>query len=240
MNWRVRFITSAPPGVEQPRRIDPRNTRAATADSRAAVTTALPLLGVAAAAAIVAVRQMSAMDMGTATELGSFTFFVGVWVAMMVAMMLPGAIPAALRVQSSRPLQSVPLFAGSYLVVWILAGLVAFVLYRPHGTTAAGVLTAAAGLYEFTPVKRACRRRCRERVHSGLRFGLYCVGSSIGLMAMLLAVDAMSVTWMCVVAAVVLTQKLLPLRAVIDVPVALAIIGFGVTLAVFPTCTPFT
>jgi hypothetical protein len=36
----------------------------------------------------VAVRQMDGMDMGVVTELGSFTFFVGAW----MALMLPGAI----------------------------------------------------------------------------------------------------------------------------------------------------
>jgi MFS family permease len=50
--------------------------------------------------------------------------------------------------------------------------------------------TRAAGLYELTPLKRACRRR-RENVRSGSWFGFYCVGSSIGLMLVLLAVGAM-------------------------------------------------
>jgi predicted metal-binding membrane protein len=38
----------------------------------------------------------------------------------------------------------------------------------------------------------------------------------------------MSVTWMAVVAVLVLAQKLLPPRAVLDVPVALAIVGLGI------------
>jgi predicted dithiol-disulfide oxidoreductase (DUF899 family) len=37
-------------------------------------------------------------------------------------------------------------------------------LYRPHGYTAAGALVIAAGVYEFTPLKQNCRRRCRESV----------------------------------------------------------------------------
>ncbi len=60
---------------------------------------------------------------------------------------------------------------------------------------------------------------------SGFQFGLYCVGSSIGLMVMLVALGVMSVAWMSVIAALVLAQKLLPPRASIDVPVALAIVG---------------
>jgi predicted metal-binding membrane protein len=197
------------------------------------------MLGAAAVAAIVAVRQMDGMNMGVATELGSFTFFVGAWTAMMAAMMLPGAIPAAMRVaRSSRRLNAVPLFAGSYLAVWTLVGLAVYAVYQPHGTIVAGALTVAAALYELTPLKRACRRRCRERVRSGLDFGLYCVGSSIGLMVMLLALGAMSVTWSCVVATVVLVQKLLPPRALVDVPVAFAILTIGIAVTVAPSAVP--
>src|SRR5882757_7325912 len=54
-------------------------------------------LGLAAASWVVAVRQMSGMDMGVATRLGSFAFFAGLWVTMMAAMMLPGAVPAVVR-----------------------------------------------------------------------------------------------------------------------------------------------
>jgi predicted metal-binding membrane protein len=72
-------------------------------------------------------------------------------------------------------------------------------------------LTVAAGVYELTPLKRECRRRCRESVRSGSEFGLYCVGSSIGLMVMLLALGVMSVTWTWVVAGLVVAQKLVPL-----------------------------
>jgi predicted metal-binding membrane protein len=196
-------------------------------------------LAVAAASWVVAVRQMSGMDMGVATELGSFAFFVAAWVPMMAAMMLPGAVPAVLeRARAKSPVRAVPLFAGSYLAVWTLVGIAVFALYRPHGTSAAGVLTIAAGLYELTPLKRACRRRCRENVRSGLRFGLSCVGSSIGLMVMLVALGVMSVTWMSVFAILVLAQKVLPPRASIDVPVALTIVGLGIVIVVAPSSVP--
>ena len=201
-------------------------------------TSAVLMLGTAAAW-IGAVRQMDGMDMGVATELGSFTFFVGAWMAMMAAMMLPGAIPAALRlVRSSGRLDAVPRFAGSYLAVWMVVGVAAYAVYQPHGTTAAGALTVAAGLYELTPLKRACRRRCRELVRSGFDFGFYCVGSSIGLMMMLLALGAMSLTWSCIVATVVLVQKLLAPRALVDVPVALAILTLGIAVTVAPSAVP--
>jgi predicted metal-binding membrane protein len=189
-------------------------------------------LGVAAAAWLVALQRMSGMDMGAATELGSLAFFVAAWVPMMAAMMLPGAAPAVSRfARASRRVLAAPLFAASYLAVWTLVGLAVYAVYRPHGSAAAGALTIAAGLYELTPLKRDCRRRCRENVRSGFQFGLYCVGSSIGLMAMLVGLGVMSVTWMFVVTALVLAQKLLPPRASVDVPVALGIVGLGILVA---------
>ena len=156
-------------------------------------------LGLAAACWFVAVQKMSGMDMGAATDLGAFVFFIAVWVPMMAAMMLPGAVPAALRfVRVNRRALAAPLFAGSYVAVWTLVGVAVYALYQPHGSLAAGALTVAAGLYELTPLKRDCRRRCRKSVRSGFEFGLYCVGSSIGLMVMLVALGVMSVTWMSI------------------------------------------
>jgi predicted metal-binding membrane protein len=212
---------------------------AAMSARTAATAAALMTLGLAAASWIVAVRQMNGMDMGVATELGSFQFFVAAWVSMMAAMMLPGAAPAVLRRAHASPrVRAVTLFVGSYLAVWTLVGVAVYALYRPHGTFAAGAVAIAAGVYELTPLKRNFRQRCRESVRSGLEFGRYCVGSSIGLMAMLVALGVMRVTWMSVIAVLVLAQKLLPPRASIDIPLALAIIGFGALIVVAPSSIP--
>jgi predicted metal-binding membrane protein len=146
-------------------------------------------LGLAAACWVVAVRRMHGMDMGGETELGPLASFMATWVVMMAAMMLPAAAPAVLgRVRDDGRLAAAPLFVGSYLAVWALAGLAVVVLYRPHGT----------------------------------------LGSSAGLTVVLLALGAMSVTWMAVVAAVVLAQRLLPPARLIDGPLALAIVAVGV------------
>jgi predicted metal-binding membrane protein len=196
-------------------------------------------LGLAAAAWVVAVWQMNGMDMGVATRLGSFTFFVGLWVVMMAAMMLPGAVPAVVRrAHASGGARAIPLFVGSYLAIWALVGVAVYALYRPHGSVAAGALVIAAGVYEVTPLKRHFRRRCRDSVRSGWEFGLCCVGSSIGLMLMLVALGVMSIRWMCVIAVLALAQKLLPVRAAIDVPLALAIIGLGVLIVLAPWSVP--
>jgi len=196
-------------------------------------------LGLATASWGIAVWQMHGMDMGVATRLGSFAFFVALWVAMMAAMMLPGAVPAVLqRARAGGGVRAVPLFVGSYLAVWTLVGVAVYALYRPHGYVAAGTVAIAAGVYELTPLKRHSRRRCRESVASGFGFGLGCVGSSIGLMATLVAVGVMSVTWMAVIAVVVVAQKLLPARAALDVPLALAIVGLGVLILTAPSVVP--
>jgi predicted metal-binding membrane protein len=149
-----------------------------TLTGRRTGATAAALVGLAAAAWVVALHRMDGMDMGYATELGSLPSFAVAWTSMMAAMML----------------------------------------------------TVAAGLYELTPLKRRCRERCREETASGLALGVHCVGASVGLMAMFVALGVMNVAWMIVVAGVVLAQKLLPPRAAIDVPLALAIVGLGLTI----------
>jgi predicted metal-binding membrane protein len=196
-------------------------------------------LALAALAWIFAVRQMAGMDMGVATELGSFASFSGVWVAMMAAMMLPGASRAVVRyARSGQELRDVPLFLLSYLAVWALVGVVVYSLYRPHGTTAAGVAVIVAGGYELTPFKRRARERCRAGVRSGFAFGTWCVGSSINLMAMLVVLGPMCLTWMGVLTAVVVAQKLLPPKAAVDDAIALAIVGFGVLILAAPASVP--
>ena len=177
--------------------------------------------------------------MGAATELGSFGFFAALWVSMMAAMMLPGAAPAVVRhVHAGRSGARRAAVRRSYLAVWALVGAAVYAVYRPHGSVAAAAVVIAAGVYELTPLKQHFRRRCRESVRSGFEFGLCCVGSSIGLMLMLVALGVMSIAWMAVIAVVVLAQKLLPAKAAVDVPLALAIVGLGVWIVIAPASVP--
>ena len=211
------------------------------------ITAATPAKGGMLAAILVlaavcwaaAIWHMNGMDMGTATALGSFGSFLGLWVPMMAAMMLPGAVPAVLRVaHGGRRLGRAAIFLGSYLSVWALVGVVVYALDRPHATSVAGAVVLAAGVYELTPLKRRFRRRCRESFDSGFGFGAYCVGSSIGLMAMMAALGVMSVIWMAVIAGLVLGQKLVGARPVIDIPLALSVVAFGVLIIVDPSSVP--
>ena len=196
-------------------------------------------LGLAAACWVVAAWLMNGMDMGVATRPGAFGFFAAAWVTMMAAMMLPGAAPAVARhARIAGTVRAALPFVGAYLAIWALAGVVAYTLDRPHGALAAGVVVIAAGAYELTPVKRHFRRRCREDSGSGVGYGLCCIGSTIGLMAMLVALGVMSLFWMAVVAVVACAQKLLPARAAIDVPIALALIGLGLLIVIEPSLIP--
>jgi predicted metal-binding membrane protein len=202
-----------------------------------AAAVALATLGLAAASWVLAIRQMD--EMGRVAGLGSLAFFAGLWVSMMAAMMLPGAVPAVSNhARASGRFRSVPVFIGSYLAVWALVGVAIYVLHRAHGSVAAGVVVLAAGVYELTPLKQALRRRCRESVRSGFEFGLCCAGSSIGLMLMLVALGLMSVAWMSLIAVVVLAQKLLPPRAAVDVPLALAMVVLGIVIVLAPASAP--
>ena len=210
-------------------------TLPATATAVALSTT----LGLAAASWVVAVRQMAGMDMGPATRLGSFGFFGVLWTLMMAAMMLPGAVPAVSRhIHSSGRLRAVPWFVVSYLAVWALLGVVVYVLYRPHGPVLAGVVAIAVGGYEFTPVKRYFRRRCRESVRSGVEYGLCCAGASLGLMVLFVALGVMSVTWMLVITVLVAAQKLVPPKTAVDMAVGLAIAGLGGWIVLAPSSAP--
>jgi predicted metal-binding membrane protein len=205
---------------------------------RPMVQVALAVLGLAAAGWAIAAWQMTGMDMGVTTRLGSFAIFAAVWVAMMAAMMLPGAIPAVARAARAGGVRTAPLFAGSYLAVWALAGVIVFAIYRPHGPAVAGAVTIAAGVYELTPLKRHCRRRCHESARSGVSFGLSCVGATAGLMAMQVVLGVMSIGWMAIVAVLVTAQKALRPRAAVDVTLALAIVAFGIVIIADPSSVP--
>jgi len=220
-----------------------RGASAVNASTAVALTTTL---GLAAASWVVAVRQMNGemsgsmngMAMGAATPLGPFVFFITVWASMMAAMMLPGSAPAVLRRAQAGGVRAVPIFVGSYLAIWTLAGLGVYAFYRPHGSFIAGGLVIAAGVYELTPLKRHFRRRCRESFRSGFEYGLCCMGSSFGLMLTLVAVGVMSVGWMAVIAALILAQKLVPSRAPIDMPLALGMVGLGLLIVIAPSSVP--
>jgi hypothetical protein len=48
----------------------------------------------------------------------------------------------------------------------------------------------------------------------------------------------MSVAWMSVIAVLIVAQKLLPARAAVDVPAALAIVELGILIVIAPSSVP--
>src|SRR6266851_500348 len=92
------------------------------------------LLGAALVTWILVVRRMRGMDAGPGTDLGGLGWYLGVWVTMMAAMMLPSVAPMVLlfdRVSAERTRRgwaAVPtwIFASSYFAVWTLYGLAAY------------------------------------------------------------------------------------------------------------------
>jgi hypothetical protein len=87
-------LSDPPPGGRDP---SPRSAAMTSAKPAATAALLTAMLGLAAASWLVAVRQMNGMDMGVATDLGSFQLFVAVWASMMAAMMLPAAASAVSR-----------------------------------------------------------------------------------------------------------------------------------------------
>ena len=104
--------------------------------------------------------------------------FVGAWVVMMTAMMLPSAGPLVLLYRVAGPggraVNTIPIVAG-YLVMWAAFGALVYAAQqalvtltdanpvwgnaRPYA--GAGIL-AIAGVYQFTSLKKACLRKCRS------------------------------------------------------------------------------
>jgi predicted metal-binding membrane protein len=202
---------------------------------------ALATVGLGTVAWVIALQQMNGIDPMGVTGRGSFVSSIDLWVLMVAAMMLPGAAPAVFKhACDSESVRSLLLFVGSYLAVWALIGVALYAVsssYSLHGS-AAGAVAIAAGVYELTPLKQYFRRGCSDSLRSGVEFGLYCVGSNLGLMLTQVALGLMSVTGMSVVGGLMLAQKVLPARAAFDVPLALALVALGMLILVAPSSVP--
>jgi predicted metal-binding membrane protein len=158
-------------------RADRSELAAAFAAVRARLGLVVLLVGFAVAAWWSTADRMAGMDAGPGTDLGAVGWFLGVWVVMMAAMMLPSLAPTIAlyakmtrRRTPSRPL----LFASGYLVVWGAAGLGAYGLFElgrsllggdlawhAAGRWFAGGVLVVAALYELTPLKDVCLAKCR-------------------------------------------------------------------------------
>ncbi len=136
------------------------------------------LLGLAALGWWSTIRAMSGMGASPGVDLGALGWFVGVWVVMMAAMMLPAVSPTVAlyaRMTGRRGLNRPFAFASGYLVVWGVAGIGAYGIYAlgrhvlgaqlawdANGRWFAGSVLAVAAAYELTPLKDVCLAKCRS------------------------------------------------------------------------------
>ena len=214
--------------------------------------------------------RMDGMDAGPGTDPGALGFYITTWVVMMAAMMFPSIAPMVLVYaglqRRRRDRFATPCFVAGYLLIWAAAGLAGYAVLklgreldggffawdRAGRWTAAAVLAAAA-LYEFTPMKFACLRRCRGPLgflmtewRDGLRgalrmgavHGAWCLGCCWALMAGLFALGAMSLAWMAVVAVLIAGEKLLPWRGAATAGVAAILVALAIGVAAAPGQVP--
>lgn len=136
------------------------------------------LVALAAVAWWSTIRSMGGMSASPGADIGALGWFVGIWIVMMAAMMLPAVSPTvALYASMSRRrgLARPVAFTGGYLVVWAAAGATAYgafalgrhvlgpdLAWHSGGRWLAGGLLAAAAVYELTPLKDVCLGKCRS------------------------------------------------------------------------------
>ena len=188
------------------------------------------------------------------------------WVIMMIAMMVPSASPMILMYTSTLwrrahehnvPTQT-GMFVLGYLIAWtgfsVLATLAQWTMHATALLSAmmvstspvlGGVLLIMAGIFQWTPLKHACLRRCRSPLGflmtewrdgmqgaliMGLRHGLFCVGCCWALMALLFVTGVMNLLWIAVIAVFVLIEKINPAGEWIARLAGLVIMGYGILM----------
>jgi predicted metal-binding membrane protein len=236
------------------------------------------LLVLAAGCWAVLIWQAASMDrmaMGLTMGLGA-PLFLGLWVAMMVAMMFPAAAPMLLlfvRVSAAKQARGqayVPawVFIGAYLVVWALAGVVAYgaavgadhlanrwLWVMEHAARIGGVVFIVAGVYQLSPLKNRCLSNCRTplsfvlqrwregyggAVRMGLEHGLFCLGCCWLLFVMLFPLGMMNVAAMAVITGLVYAEKVFPMGERIAQVAAVALVGYGLLVVLVPRTLPTT
>lgn len=194
--------------------------------------------------------------------------FMGMWVAMMAAMMFPAAAPMVLmygRMRSDDRL-SIVLFGCAYIGLWVTFGVAAYLLsagveslvirsywVAANWGRAGGALLAVAGAYQLSPLKDICLRQCRTpmsfvmtrwrdgrsgAVRMGLLHGTYCVGCCWLLFLILVPVGVMNVAAMTAVAALVFAEKVLPIGRAVCLVAAILLVVYGVAVASHPAFLP--
>jgi predicted metal-binding membrane protein len=197
---------------------------------------------------------------------GTVLLLFVMWAVMMVAMMLPSATPMLLafltvnrqRQAAARPYVPVSIFLFGYLAVWTAFSAVATLaewglhqaaLLSPAmaATSPAlnGGLLIAAGVFQWTPLKRACLKGCQSPLSflmsewregatgafiMGLRHGAFCVGCCWVLMALLFVAGVMNLFWVAVIALFVMAEKSLAKGELLGHLAGIALLVAGVAM----------
>ena len=236
----------------------------------------LGLLLLAALGWAVTDERMAGMDAGPGTDLGALGFYVTAWVVMMAAMMFPSVWPMVvmeIRLRTGKRERgeqmaagTTTLFVAGYLLTWTVAGLFFYLVlelgrsldlealsWDRGGPYLAGGVILAAALYQLTPLKDVCLRKCRSplmflltawrpgrlgALRMGVEHGGWCFGCCWALMAALFALGVMSVGWMVFVAALIAAEKLLPWKALANRGIALLLVVLGLAVVIAPADVP--
>lgn len=185
------------------------------------------------------------MKLAPWTAIDAMLMFV-MWAVMMAGMMVPSATPIILlyaRVLRKNAVKGDPLvptsaFFAGYLIVWIVFsaaatvmqyGLEQVALLSPMMISTSpvfgGFVLLGAAIYQWTPYKDACLRRCRSPVwflsthwqggtngalRMGLAHGAYCLGCCWALMLILFVGGVMNLLCIAAITIFVLIEKVVP------------------------------
>src|SRR3954453_6639768 len=236
------------------------------------------LLVLATAAWAVLVWQGRSADMDMAMDTSTMglraPLFLAIWVVMMVAMMFPTAAPMILtfhRVQAGKrergdTFVSTWLFIAAYMLVWVMAGIGAYVgalaaeavaarmaLSSANAARIGGVILIAAGIYQLTPLKDLCLSKCRTpigfimtswrdgasgAVRMGLLHGAYCLGCCWLLFVLLFPLGIMNIAAMAAITLLIFAEKTLPWSRAAARITAAAIVAYGGVVLAAPQFLP--
>jgi predicted metal-binding membrane protein len=235
----------------------------------------VPWIAVAALAVVAwAVTIVLARDMGNGPGTMGLALlpFLGLWVVMMAAMMLPSVAPVGVlwtrliagATTGLGRVARMAMFLGGYLLTWAVVGIVAFAALAGAGRLLTAAPLAArwlgvaifitAGIYQFTPWKDWCLRRCRSPIGAlmyylgfrgrsrdlrvGLHHGATCAGCCWGLMIVLVAVGVMNVAVMAALGVVIFAEKLWRYGKPFARAVGVVLAAVGILAIWFPWLLP--
>jgi predicted metal-binding membrane protein len=223
------------------------------------VLAALALVAASGLFATLQLGDMLMMSTGGGLAYPVLLFFM--WWTMMMAMMLPSAAPAILTYAAiSRKMSDrgapVAAFAAGYGTIWtgfstfavamqlLLSERIALsMMMAVSSAVIGGGLLIAAGLYQMSPLKYACLRKCQAPLmffarhwrkgydgafRMGLSHGLYCVGCCWVLMGLLFYGGVMELRWIVGLALYIAAEKLIPAGNWLSRFAGLILIGWGV------------